>query len=196
MRVLMSMVLTLTLAALVLRADAALAQQPRAAAAPAAAPSTQPAAAAAPAAAPRAAAPPASVPPAVVPRAAAPPGEPPAAEPYTYQALGRRDPFVSVLGMGGEPRLTSKSGQGPAGMLTSEISVRGTMQNGSVFIALIQGPDNKTYVVRGGDKLLDGTVKAVTSQGLTVVQDVNDPLSLVKTREIHKLLRSLEDAKQ
>lgn len=47
-----------------------------------------------------------------------------------------------------------------------------------------------------GDKLLDGTIKAITPQGLVVVQEVNDPLSLVKQREIRKLLRSLEDAKE
>jgi Tfp pilus assembly protein PilP len=166
------LLLMATLAASVLRADATLAQQPPPAAVPAAVPSTPPAAAAAPAAAPS------------------------PEEPYTYQSLGRRDPFVSALGTGGEQRLTSKHGEGPAGMLTGEISVRGTMQNGGVFIALIQGPDNKTYIVRAGDKLLDGTVKTVTAQGLTVAQDVNDPLSLVKTREIRKLLRSVEDAKQ
>ena len=36
----------------------------------------------------------------------------------------------------------------------------------------------------------------MTPQGLVIVQDVNDPLSLVKQREVRKLLRSLEDAKE
>jgi len=43
---------------------------------------------------------------------------------------------------------------------------------------------------------LDGTIKTITPQGLVVVQEVNDPLSLIKQREIRKLLRSLEDAKE
>ena len=68
-------------------------------------------------------------------------------------------------------------------------------QTGSL-IAMIQGPDNKTYLVHQGDKLLDGTIKTITPQGLIVIQEVNDPLSLVKQREIRKLLRSLEDAKE
>ena len=38
--------------------------------------------------------------------------------------------------------------------------------------------------------------RAITPQGLVVVQEVNDPLSLVKQREVRKLLRSLEDAKE
>ena len=42
----------------------------------------------------------------------------------------------------------------------------------------------------------DGTIKIIMPQGLVVIQEVNDPLSLVKQREIRKLLRSLEDAKE
>ena len=61
--------------------------------------------------------------------------------------------------------------------------------------ALVQGVDNKTYIVHQGDKLLDGAIKQITPQGLVITQEVNDPLSLVKQREVRKLLRSLEDAK-
>jgi len=49
--------------------------------------------------------------------------------------------------------------------------------------------------VHQGDKLLDGTIKTITAQGLIVVQEVNDPLSLIKQREVRKCCESLEDAK-
>ncbi len=81
-------------------------------------------------------------------------------------------------------------------MTLAEISVRGVLQSRGSLIAMIQGPDNKTYLVHQGDKLLDGTIKSVTPQGLIVTQEVNDPLSLVKQREVRKLLRSLEDGKE
>ncbi len=84
---------------------------------------------------------------------------------------------------------------GPAGITVDELSVRGIMQSRGRLIATIQGPDNKSYVVHAGDKLLDGVIKAVTIQGLVIVQEVNDPLSLVKQREVIKRLRSQEDAK-
>ena len=45
-------------------------------------------------------------------------------------------------------------------------------------------------------KLADGIVKNVTSEGLVFIQDINDPLSVQKQREVRKLLRSLEDAKE
>ena len=127
------------------------------------------------------------------PSATTTPGSP--NESYTYDPGGRRDPFLNLLGVGESPLPTGKRGQGVAGMVTGEISVRGVMQNGSTLIALVTGPDRKTYIVRPGDKLLDGTIKAVNEQGLVIVQNVNDPLSLDKTREVRKVLRSLEDAK-
>ena len=121
---------------------------------------------------------------------------PPAQEAYTYRADGRRDPFLNLVGVGKDVTMISRKSDGPTGLSLGEISVRGVMQSRGALVAMIQGPDNKTYIVHQGDKLLDGTIKTVTPQGLVVVQEVNDPLSLIKTREVRKLLRSLEDAKE
>ena len=117
------------------------------------------------------------------------------AEGYTYQADGRRDPFMNLLGTGNETRGVKRN-EGPAGLTVGEISVRGVLESRGALIAMIEGPDKKTYVVHTGDKFLDGTIRSITPQGLVIVQEVNDPLSLVKQREIHKLLRSLESAKE
>ena len=81
-------------------------------------------------------------------------------------------------------------------MAVAEIQVRGVVQSRGSLIAMIMGPDNKTYIVHQGEKLLDGIIKTITPQGLIITQEVNDPLSLVKQREVRKLLRSLEDAKE
>jgi Tfp pilus assembly protein PilP len=121
---------------------------------------------------------------------------PPSADAYIYEPAGRRDPFLTLLGTGGrETQLTSKKGEGPAGMAVAEISVRGVLQSRGELVAMVMGPDSKTYVMHPGDKLLDGTIKAINTQGLVIMQEVNDPLSLVKQREVRKLLRGLEDAK-
>ena len=69
------------------------------------------------------------------------------------------------------------------------------LQSRNGLIAMVQGPDNKTYIVHQGDKLLDGSIKTITTQGLIIEQDVNDPLSVVKQREVRRLLRGLEDPK-
>ena len=121
--------------------------------------------------------------------------QPPQAEAYTYRAEGRRDPFQTLIGAGTGVVAASRRGEGASGLAVGEISVRGIMQSRGSLVAMIMGPDNRTYIVHQGDKLLDGTIKTITPQGLIVVQEVNDPLSLVKQREVRKLLRSLEDAK-
>ena len=128
--------------------------------------------------------------------AKAPEAGPTPAEGYTYQAEGRRDPFMNLLGTGNEARSGVKRNEGPAGLTVGEISVRGVLASRGALIAMIEGPDKKTYVVHTGDKFLDGMIRSITPQGLVIVQEVNEPLSLVKQREIHKLLRSLESAKE
>ena len=55
--------------------------------------------------------------------------------------------------------------------------------------ALLQSPDNHTFIVHPGDKVLDGTVKTITQDGVVFSQDVSDPLSLVKQREVRKSIR-------
>jgi nucleoid-associated protein YgaU len=139
--------------------------------------------------APAAPAAPAEAPPAAPAEMAAAP------ESYAYQSEGRRDPFLNLLGTGVDVQTMMRHGDGPGSMTVAEVSVRGIMQSRGALIAMIEGPDKKTYVVHQGDKFVDGAIKTITPQGLVVVQDINDPLSLVKHREIRKMLRSIEDAK-
>jgi len=161
-----------------------------------------------PAPSPQTAAPPAK--PVAAPQTAPPPAKPVAAPPtpqpasasepppeaYTYRSEGRRDPFLTLVGGGRDTGGLSRRAEGPAGMTVGEITVRGIMQSRGALVAMVQGSDTKTYIMHPGDKLLDGAIKTITPQGLVVVQEVNDPLSLVKQREVRKLLKSLEEAKE
>jgi len=123
--------------------------------------------------------------------------EPTPPDPYSYSPDGRRDPFLSLLGVGADRGgAAPRRGDGVAGMTTAEISVRGILQSRGILIAMVQGPDNRTYMLRQGDQLADGAVQAVTADGLLIVQEVNDPLSLVKQRMVRKPLRAAEDVKQ
>ena len=110
---------------------------------------------------------------------------------YSYDPNGRRDPFVSLTARGGD--LPSAGGAKPAGLpglLVNEITVKGVLKSPKGgFIALVQAPDNKTYIIRAGDKVMDGTVKAITQDAVVFSQAVNDPLSLVKQREVRKAIR-------
>jgi Tfp pilus assembly protein PilP len=121
---------------------------------------------------------------------AQPPAEAPSA--FTYNPEGRRDPFISLLGRGSDPKSKGARPAGVPGLLINEVSVKGIVRNTSGFVALIQGPDNKTYVIKAGDRLMDGTVKSIVQDAVVFSQNVNDPLSLVKQKEIRKALRSAD----
>ena len=123
-----------------------------------------------------------------------PPEGAPAPEAFTYDPAGRRDPFVSLLSRGIEPA-DGKKLTGLGGLTTAEIMVRGVLQSRNSYVALISGPDGKTYSAHVNDRLMDGVIRSVTPQGIVIMQEVNDPLSLVKQREVRKGLRTSEDGK-
>ena len=84
---------------------------------------------------------------------------------------------------------------GVSGFLVSELALKGIMHSRNDFVALVAGPDAKTYLIRVNDRLLDGTVRAITADTLVCLQDVNDPLSLTKQREVRMTLRAVAEAK-
>ena len=140
------------------------------------------------------------------PAPAAPEGQPPAAAPrtpsstegFSYNPEGRRDPFVSLLRRAADTdrRPAGARPPGLAGLETSEVTLKGTVAGRAGYVAIVQGSDSKTYIVREGERLLDGAVRTITQNAMVIVQQVNDPLSLVKQREVRKVLRQSEEAKQ
>lgn len=129
--------------------------------------------------------------------------EKPAAQPaapgpaFVYSPEGRRDPFVSLVNRAAEARARQgkQSTAGVAGFLVSELTLKGIMQSRGDHVALVAGPDAKTYFIRANDRLLDGVVRAITADTLICLQDVNDPLSLTKQREVRMTLRAVTEAK-
>lgn len=117
----------------------------------------------------------------------------PAGAGYAYDPEGRRDPFTSLLQRGADPKANGANRPpGPPGVLIGEATVTGILKDPSGYIAMIEAPDKKTYIVRTGQKLMDGSVKTITADSVVFSQDVTDPLSLVKQREIRKGVRSTE----
>ena len=113
---------------------------------------------------------------------------------FAYSFDGRRDPFVALLGA------TGKKGEAPmevrkegiAGLVTDELAVRGILQSQGRWVAMVTGPAGKVYTVRPGDRLADGTIRGITPQFVVILQQVDDPLSLEKQREVRKFLRGGE----
>jgi type IV pilus assembly protein PilP len=113
---------------------------------------------------------------------------------YTYNPDGRRDPFVSLVARGTESSL-GKRAEGLGGLSANDLMVRGLLMSRGTYVALVSGPEGKTYPAHVNDRLADGIIRSITPQGLVIMQEVNDPLSLIKQREVRKGLRASEDGK-
>lgn len=117
-------------------------------------------------------------------------------ETYSYRSEGRRDPFVSLVNRGVEPQPGQPRPTGIAALSASEVSLRGIVQSRGRHLAIVQGPDGRRpYIVRVNERFADGVVKAITADSMIILQEVNDPLSLTKQREIRKTLRAVEEVK-
>jgi len=114
-----------------------------------------------------------------------------------YRPEGRRDPFVSLMRRGTEvAAVTGVKAPGLKGLGAGEVTLRGTMASQGGYVAILQGADSKTYIVRTGERLADGTIRSITADALVILQQVNDPLSLEKQREVRKVLRQTEEGRQ
>ena len=126
----------------------------------------------------------------------APPAPAAVAAPYSYDPQGRRDPFVSLVARGSDPGSAASRPSGLPGLLISEVAVKGIVRDRSGLIAMVQGTGTKTFIVRPGEKLMDGSVKAITSDSVVFAQDVNDPLSMVKQKEVRKTVRPADGGRE
>ena len=116
---------------------------------------------------------------------------------YTYDPQGRRDPFISLSHRGGAANRSAAGARpaGVSGLEASDMVLKGTMQSRTGYVALVEATDKKTYIVKAGDKLMDGTVRTITADTMVILQQVNDPLSLEKQREVRKMLRQTDEVK-
>jgi Tfp pilus assembly protein PilP len=138
------------------------------------------------------------------PKAPARPASPPAVtipaappvDSYSYRPEGRRDPFVSLVNRGVDRKEGQRPPEGIRGIFASDLVLKGILQSRTGFLAIVQGPDAKRpLIVHANERLADGVIRAITADSLVILQEVNDPLSLTKQREIRKTLRVVEEVK-
>jgi hypothetical protein len=124
---------------------------------------------------------------------------------YSYSSQARRDPFVSLQRPVAADRGPKTRKPGMEGFMVQEIALKGivTTKGGGIgqaarpgFIAMFLGADGKSYFVTTGQRLYDGVITAVDATSVTFRQEVTDPLSPVKTREVRKSLYASEEARQ
>lgn len=107
---------------------------------------------------------------------------------FTYDPAGRRDPFRSLL----KGRSREELGERPPGlpgMGVEEIRLQGIIKLPEGYVALIQGTDNMSYIIKPGTVLYDGTVEKIEPGKVTFKVNVADPRSLKPYREVVRTLQ-------
>jgi Tfp pilus assembly protein PilP len=111
----------------------------------------------------------------------------------SYETLGRRDPFVTLIA----PRrdvasavAVPRSSTGLGSFLLADVTVTGLVRYGKEMTAILQGADKMSYVAKPGSKLADAVIKSIDKQGVVFV-DVPHAGTGAKPQEIRKLLRQV-----
>ena len=111
--------------------------------------------------------------------------EPTTTDNYRYDPQGRRDPFRSLIG----PAPKLEGGLRPPGVpgfMIDEMKLQGVFKTRQGLVAMVNGPDNKGYLIKVGDKVFDGEVIRVTQTSVVFRQEVNDPTRIERFREVVK----------
>lgn len=93
-----------------------------------------------------------------------------------YSSSGRRDPFVALARPVSRPKPSVKPvrqvrPKGPPGFSVEELNLRGIVRTTDGFLALVQGPDGKSYPMGVGQRLFDGEIIALDGATMTLRQD-------------------------
>jgi type IV pilus assembly protein PilP len=113
------------------------------------------------------------------------PASDPAADSYHYDPAGRRDPFVSLVSRVAEPQSATEVAS-LADLASVDVKVSGVIESDGEYVAMVEGPAGKTWLAHVHDRLRDGTIKSISLRELVIEQNIADPLSPVKQREVRK----------
>jgi hypothetical protein len=119
-------------------------------------------------------------------------GEPRPVESGSYDSLGRRDPFVSLIApKKGTPEGQPRASRGLASFMLADVVVTGISRKGTEGMAILQGADRQSYVARVNDKIADAIIKRIDAQGV-VFLEIPRPGDMQRPQETRKPLRSVE----
>ena len=116
------------------------------------------------------------------------PGSAPAAAESEVK-LARRDPFESLLGR----QLNKAPANLPPGKLGLQVStlrLDGIVRAPNGMIAVVSNPQLRTYFLREGDRLYDGSVEKISMDGVSFHEEGKDAFGKPVERQVNKRIYS------
>ncbi|HXT70006.1 MAG TPA: hypothetical protein VN700_09645 [Vicinamibacterales bacterium] len=119
-------------------------------------------------------------------------GAPRPVEAGSYDSLGRRDPFVSLIAPPkGASEGLPRASHGLASFMLADVVVTGISRKGDDRMAILQGADRQSYVAKVGDRIADAIIRRIDAQGV-VFLDLPRPGDTQKPQETRKAMRAAE----
>jgi hypothetical protein len=110
------------------------------------------------------------------------------APPSGYDDGNRRDPFTSLISPKRSGVTPGRVMPGLAGLSVSDALVTGIVRAGKSALAIIQGPDGKSFTAHVQDRLQDAVIRSIDSNGVVFVAEISDAAGMTHPREIRKAL--------
>jgi hypothetical protein len=113
------------------------------------------------------------------------------------QRIARRDPFESLVGrQQAQDALAKNLPPGKAGLQVGSLRLDGIVRAPNGMIAVVANPQQRTYFLREGDKLYDGTVEKISMEGVTFHEEGKDAFGKPVERQVSKRLYSTAGEQQ
>jgi Tfp pilus assembly protein PilP len=112
--------------------------------------------------------------------------KPAAAESEIKQA--RRDPFESLIGR--QNKAPANLPPGKLGLQVSTLRLDGIVRSPNGMIAVVSNPQARTYFLREGDRLFDGSVEKISMDGVSFHEEGKDAFGKPVEHQVNKRIYS------
>jgi type IV pilus assembly protein PilP len=116
------------------------------------------------------------------------PGSAPKAAAESEVKTARRDPFESLTGR--QSKAAAVLPPGKAGLQVSTLRLDGIVRAPNGMIAVVSNPQARTYFLREGDHLYDGSVEKITMDGVSFHEEGKDAFGKPVERQVNKRIYS------
>jgi Tfp pilus assembly protein PilP len=103
----------------------------------------------------------------------------------------RRDPFESLVSrQQAQANARANLPPGKAGLQVSTLRLDGIVKSANGMIAVVSNPQARTYFLREGDHLYDGSVEKISMDGVSFHEEGKDAFGKPMERQVNKRIYS------